>query len=340
MAVLIIYTGGTIGMKTNPITGALAPFNFDEIEKEMPELKKFGVKIDTYTFNPTIDSSNVNQDHWSSLANIIKENYNDYDGFVVLHGTDTMSYTASALSFMLHNLTKAVVFTGSQIPIGVLRTDGKENLITSVEIASAKFEGRCAVPEVTIYFQNQLFRANRTTKHSAEHLNAFRSYNYPPLASAAIDIKYNHPYIRKVDAFLPSFDIAEKMCGDIAVLKIFPGITRAVVASILSAPSLKGVVFESYGSGNAPESEWLFEELSGAIERGIVILNVTQCSEGSVNMKLYDTGRRLREIGVIGGRDMTSESAITKLMYLLALDLPRNVLLERVSEPIRGEMTI
>ncbi|MFI3322411.1 MAG: type I asparaginase [Rikenellaceae bacterium] len=339
MGVLIIYTGGTIGMKTNPESGALAPFNFSEIEKEVPELRKFGVSISTYTFSPTIDSSNVLPEHWGALARIIKENYDLYDGFVVLHGTDTMSYTASALSFMLQNLDKAVVFTGSQIPIGVLRTDGKENLITAVEIASSLVGGKSVVPEVTIFFHNQLFRANRTTKHSAEYLNAFCSHNYPVLASAGIDINYNHNYIRKVDSFLPSFDIQQNMCSDVTILRIFPGITQKVVNSILSAEGIKGVILESYGSGNAPQHEWFFEELSEAIDRGVVIVNITQCSEGRVNMELYDTGKRLGKIGVISGEDLTVESALTKLMFLLAQELPHKVLLERLVEPLRGEMS-
>lgn len=338
MAVLIIYTGGTIGMKTNPESGALAPFNFDEIEKEVPELMKFGKKIDTYTFNPTIDSSNVTPEHWSALARVIKEYYNEYDGFVVLHGTDTMSYTASALSFMLQNLDKAVVFTGSQIPIGVPRTDGKENLIAAVEIASSTLYGKSIVPEVTIFFHNQLFRANRTTKHSAENLNAFVSANYPPLANAGIDIVYNFNYIRTVDAFLPQFDIQEKMCSDVAVLTIFPGISRNVVKSILSIEGIKGVVLKSYGSGNAPQCPWLFEELIAAIEKDIIILNITQCSEGSVNMKLYDTGKKLREIGVVSGKNMSVESAIVKMMFLLAQNLPHKILIDRLTLPLRGEM--
>lgn len=339
-SILIIYTGGTIGMKTNPETGALAPFNFDQIETEVPELKKFGIGIDTLTFSPLIDSSNITPDEWVRMATVIKEHYYKYDGFVVLHGTDTMSYSASALSFMVQNLDKPVIFTGSQIPIGVPRTDGKENLITSVEIAAAKgSDGKPLVPEVCVYFENHLFRGNRTSKYSADHFNAFRSYNYPPLAEAGIDIKYNLPYIRKMDAFLPSFDITTELSPYVAVLKLYPGISRTIVRGILANPEVKGVVMETFGSGNAPMYEWFLDEIREAIKRGVIILNTTQCSVGTVNMEIYDTGKALKSIGVVSGGDMTVEAAITKMMYLLGKNLDKEQLIHQLSAPIRGEMT-
>lgn len=339
-SVLLIYTGGTIGMKTNPATGTLAPFNFDQIEAEVPELKKFGIKVDTITFSPLIDSSNITPAEWVRMALTIKENYDKYDGFVVLHGTDTMSYSASALSFMLQNLDKPVILTGSQIPIGVPRTDGKENLITSVEIAAAKRnDEKAIVPEVCIYFENHLFRGNRTSKYSADHFNAFRSYNYPPLAEAGIDIKYNIPYIRAVDPFRPHFDVVTEMSENIAVLRLYPGISKASVDSILGNPDIEGVILETYGSGNAPMFDWFLDSVREAVERGVIILNITQCSVGTVNMGIYDTGRALGAIGVVGGGDMTFETAVTKMMYLLGKSLDKEEVKKQLSIPLRGEMT-
>ena len=340
-SVLLLYTGGTIGMKTNDLTGALAPFNFEQIENEVPELKKFNIDIDTYTFDPLIDSSNVKPSLWVDIANIIKENYDNYDGFVVLHGTDTMAYSASALSFMLRNLDKPVIFTGSQIPIGVLRTDAKENLISAIEIAVKKrSDGKAKVPEVCIYFQNKLLRANRTTKNSSEHFNAFRSENYPPLATAGIKIEYNTQYIRRPDtSFSSPLEIATDTCQDVVILDIFPGISENVMSSILNIPNLKGVVLRTFGSGNAPTEDWFVGLLKDALERGIVILNVTQCSSGSVNMDLYDTGKLLSQIGIISGMDITTEAGITKMMYLLGQNLSKKQLKSDLFGSIRGEIT-
>ncbi|MDR2936341.1 MAG: asparaginase [Rikenellaceae bacterium] len=338
-SILILYTGGTIGMKTNPETGILSPFNFDQIDQEVPELKKFNLRINAATFDPPIDSANVTPELWVRIAQVIRENYDKYDGFVVLHGTDTMSYTASALSFMTLNLTKPVIFTGSQIPIGVLRTDGRENLITAVEIAAAKENGRAVVPEVCIYFQNNLFRANRTRKFNADYFNAFRSDNYPPLAEVGVDIHYNYAAIRHTDSFLPPFDIATALERSVAVIRIFPGMTPETFRSMLSIPHLRGVVLETYGSGNAPTDEWFIDCLDEAIRRGVVVINVTQCHAGRVAMERYETGIRLQQVGVVGGGEITTESAVTKLMCLLGQKLPPNQLKECLNGPIRGETT-
>ncbi len=352
-SILIIYTGGTIGMKTDVETGALVPFDFSGIYDEFPSLKRLNVDIEVLTLSPVIDSSNVCPDNWLELARLIRDNYARYDGFVVLHGTDTMSYTASALSFLLENLKKPVVFTGSQIPIGVLRTDGRENLITAIEIAGARRDGRPVVPEVSLYFQNRLFRANRTTKRSAEALNAFRSYNYPPLAEVGVNISYNLTAIRQPDGFsdeLPTatklgdkFDslrIATKLGNGIALIKLFPGIGEAILRAMLAAPGLRAVVLETFGAGNAPTSEWFIRSLEEAIARGIHIVNITQCGGGSVSMELYETGLRLQKIGVLCGYDLTTEAAVTKLMYLLGKELPAESLREAMRKSLRGEITV
>ncbi len=322
-------------MKANAATGALHPVDFSEIEREVPELKKFNVALDTITFDPVIDSSNIEPLQWAELGSIIENNYDAYDGFVVLHGTDTMSYTASALSFMISGLQKPIVFTGSQLPIGVLRTDGRENLISSIEVAAAG-----VVNEVTIFFQNMLLRANRTTKYNSEYFNAFRSDNYPPLAVAGINIDYNLNNILRPNK-MSRFEVAKEFSTDVASLKIFPGLSPKFVEAVLSIEGLRGVVLETFGAGNAPTQKWFVDALRGAIERGVVVLNVTQCAAGSVDMSLYETGRELLDIGVVSGGDITFESAITKMMHLAAQkDINYDRLKERIKQPIRGEITV
>lgn len=340
-SILLIYTGGTIGMKQDPDTLALKPFNFNQILEEVPELKKFGCKIDTLSFDPVIDSSDVQPEFWIKLANIIKGMYMQYDGFVVLHGTDTMSFTASALSFMFENLEKPVVLTGSQLPIGMLRTDGKENLISSIEIASAAdSEGNPMVPEVCIYFESQLYRGNRTTKYNAENFRAFRSANYPVLADVGIHIKYNPALIRYPNGSAGELKVSEKLCTDVAVLKIFPGITPAVVDAILNMEGLKGVVLETFGSGNAPTAEWFVNRIKDAVHKGIIVLNVTQCHAGKVDMDAYATGVALKKEGVISGYDSTTEAALTKMFFVLGQTDSKEEVKTLLESDLRGEITI
>lgn len=338
-SVLLIYTGGTIGMRVNPETGALENFKFNLILDEVPELKRFDYQIHAITFDPPIDSSDMGLEHWGRLVKIIAENYDLFDGFVILHGTDTMAYTASALSFMLENLGKPVILTGSQLPIGMLRTDGKENLITAIEIAAAKHEdGTPIVPEVCIYFKEKLMRGNRTTKINAEQFNAFRSFNYPDLATAGMQIKFNEAAIRKPDPTKP-FKPHYLVDSNVVVLTLFPGIQRSLVHSVLNIPGLKAVVIRTFGAGNAPQLKWFKEELKEANERGLLLVNITQCQSGSVHMGLYETSLPLIEAGVVSGYDSTPECAIAKLMFLLGHKLPKEKIQQMLDSDLCGEIT-
>jgi L-asparaginase len=337
--ILILYTGGTIGMKTDPGTGVLSPFQFDQIEEEVPELKKFNLDLRTVAFDPPIDSSNVTPEIWRKMARVIAEHYDTCDGFVVLHGTDTMSYSASALSFMMQNLAKPVIFTGSQIPIGVIRTDGKENLITAIEIAAARENGRPVVPEVCVYFQDRLFRGNRTRKRNAEQFDAFASDNYPPLAEAGINITYNYHNIRKAYDLSPPFGISEELDTRVSVIRIFPGMDPEVFRAVLNIAGLRAVVLETYGSGNAPTARWFIRTLEEAIDGGLIVLNVSQCPAGRVEMERYETGLELQRIGVIGGKDITTEAALAKLMVLLGQNRSPEETLKALNRSIRGEIT-
>lgn len=338
--VLLIYTGGTIGMNRNPQTGALEPFDFEHLLNNVPELAQFEMLIDSYQFDPPIDSSDMSPKLWTELAQIITDRYADYDGFVVLHGTDTMSYSASALSFMLQNLCKPIIFTGSQLPIGMLRTDGKENLITSIEIAGAKHQdGTPLVPEVCVYFNGHLMRGNRTTKQSADAFDAFESFNYPHLAEAGVQITYNDKAIHRPD-YRRQLRASLQLDPSVVILSLFPGFREDLMRHIINTPDLRAIVMRTYGSGNAPQSQWLLTALKEAYHRGKVIINISQCLQGRVEMGRYDTGYQLQEAGVISGYDGTVESAVTKLMYLMGkYDNPEQVR-KFMRQSICGEITI
>ncbi len=335
--ILLIYTGGTIGMMKDFNTGALKAFNFSKLLQRIPEIRQLDCEIETVSFEKPIDSSDMNIDHWSQMARMIESHYQNFDGFVVLHGSDTMSYSASALSFMLENLNKPVIFTGSQLPIGDLRTDAKENLITAIQIAALSDDGLPVVRDVCLYFEYKLYRGNRTTKINAEHFNAFASPNYPALAESGVHLRVAR------ELLLPEtdgrFGVNNALDDNIVVVKIFPGLNQKVFSSMMSIPGLRGIVLETYGSGNAPTTSWFIESLKNAINSGIVVVNVTQCSGGSVNMGQYETSTRLREIGVISGGDITTEAAVAKLMFLLGQNFENGRIAELFEIPLRGELS-
>ncbi|MDR0765499.1 MAG: asparaginase [Odoribacteraceae bacterium] len=337
-SVLVIYTGGTIGMVNDPATGVLCPFNFDQISLEVPEIREFDFNIDNYTLPELIDSSDLRPALWVDLCRIILDNRARYHGFVILHGTDTMAYSASALSFMLEHLDKPVIFTGSQLPIGKIRTDGKENLLAAIEIAAASDNGKPLVPEVCILFGDRLFRGNRATKINAESFDAFQSFNYPPLAEIGIHVHYNRAAILP-PPLLPPVARAG-LDTRVAILKIFPGLGADIVAAILSVPGLRGVILETYGSGNAPTRADFLDAICAAVARGIFIYNVTQCAGGSVETGRYATGRGLHEAGVINGRDITTEAALCKMMHVLGRGLPPDDTRRLLDSNLRGEISI
>ena len=318
-------------------TGVLKPFNFENLFDLIPALKLFNYNIDSYCFDPQMDSSNMNPDNWVQIVDVIEKNYESYDGFIVLHGSDTMAYTASALSFMLQNLNKPVILTGSQLPLGVIRTDGRENILTAIEIAASKEDETPVVPEVCIYFENQLFRGNRTIKYNAQNFEAFISPNYPALANAGIYIDYNRNAIHK-----PNFKklrVFRELNCNIAILKLYPGISKNTVESILFSKGLKAIILETYGSGNAPSYPWFLEILDKAIKQGMIVLNVTQCQVGKVEMGKYETSIKLKEMGVISGKDITTEAAITKLMYVLGTFKDTEKVNDLLKKSITGEMS-
>lgn len=339
--ILIIYTGGTIGMIENPETKALQPFDFSHLMENVPRVKKLEYDIDNIQFEPPIDSSNMNPQHWADIAKAIEENYDDYDGFVVLHGTDTMAFTASALSFMLENLSKPVIITGSQLPIGEVRTDGDENLITALQVAAAidKRTGEAMVQEVAILFENHLWRGNRSTKMSADNFNAFMSNNYPELARIGLDIKYFKEMLYRLPSKRP-LKVRYNLDPNVMFLELHPGITPGTLKYLLNTPDIKGIVLKTYGAGNSPSEPWFTSLIREATDRGVVIVNVTQCPNGGVHDELYETGNCLANAGVVSGHDMTSEAAITKLMYLFGMGLKPDAVKRYFNSDLCGEVSL
>jgi len=336
--VLLIYTGGTIGMIQEPETGGLQPFNFHKLDELIPEVKQLDARVDSISFKKPIDSSDVDQSHWEKLAKYIEENYDQYDGFVILHGSDTMAYTASALSFIFKNLSKPVILTGSQLPIGVVRTDGKENIITAIEIASDYEDDRPIVPEVAIYFEYQLHRGNRTYKLNAEHFDAFSSPNYPILAEAGVRIMYNREYIFRPSA--EPFTIDTRLNNRIAILSLFPGISRHIVEAALTIPENELVIIRTYGSGNAMTARWFLDALENAIKRGLIIVNVSQCRGGGVLQGRYITSYELAKMGVVPAGDMILEAAVAKSMHLLGIGMRGSEFKSAFMQNLKGEITV
>jgi len=338
--VLIIYTGGTIGMIKNPINGTLDTFNLEHLVKHVPELSEFEYVISSCQFDNPIDSSDIQPSHWSMIVDIITNYYDSFDGFVILHGTDTMAYTASALSFMLQNINKPVILTGSQLPIGILRTDGKENIINAVEFAAAADEnGLPIVREVAVCFGQYLYRGNRVTKCNVDNFNAFTSYNENPLAVAGVDIQYDYKNLYRTDdgsKFIPHHE----MNSHVIAITLFPGINPKVVQHVLEDDDINGIVLRTFGSGNAPKQQWLIDAIKKANENGKVIVNITQCQKGAVEMGRYQTGYQLYQAGVVNGRDMTVECAVTKLMFLLSRNLVPRQIRNLMSQSLVGEMTV
>ena len=336
--ILLIYTGGTIGMVKDYPSGTLRAFDFKKLVTNIPELSQLDCKIESISFKQPIDSSDMNPSHWVEIATIIEKHYDSYDGFVVLQGSDTMSYSSSALSYMLENLSKPVIFTGSELPIGDLRTDAKENLITSIQIAALQENSQAVIQEVCLYFEYKLYRANRTTKINAEHFQAFTSLNFPALAESGVHLKINRNYLLKHKKN-QKLAVHKTMDTNVAIFKLFPGFSRELLHGILNIPNLKALVFETYGAGNAPTDEWLLSDLKEAIKKGLHIVNVTQCSGGSVIMGRYSTSEELRKIQLIDGNDITSEAAITKLMYLLGSGVSHKSFRTIFETSLRGELS-
>ncbi|MBZ9652482.1 asparaginase [Psychroflexus montanilacus] len=335
--ILLVYTGGTIGMIKNPETGALTAFNFDELLSNIPELKLLEHDISTVSFDEPVDSSDMDTTDYVKLANLIEEHFEDYDGFVVLHGSDTMSYTASAISFMFENLKKPIIFTGSQLPIGDLRTDAKENLITSIQLAGLKEQGKTVIKEVGLYFEYKLYRANRTTKVNAEHFEAFESANFPPIAESGVNLKINYEKLMKPN-MRKKMVVHKSLNDNILILKLFPGINQQTLKHIFDTPHIEGVILETFGSGNAKTDDWFTEALKILIDRGVHVVNVTQCVGGAVLMGKYATSERLKKLGVISGGDITTEAAVGKMMYLLNKNLGPKVFKTIFETSLRGEM--
>jgi len=337
-SILILYTGGTIGMVTNPTDHSLRPLDFEYITKEIPELKKFSHHLVWKSLNPLVDSSNIQPDNWKRIAETIYSLYDKYDGFVILHGTDTMAFSSSALSFMLKNLDKPVIFTGSQLPIGLVRTDGRDNLIAAIEVATYSEKGLPMVPGVSVFFENKLFKGNRITKYSAENFNAYASPNYPILAKTGVHLQFNKKYISSPPE-KNKLELHTALDCSVGIFKIFPGMSQEWVQSLFKVPHLKAIILETFGSGNAPTDNWFIDIIEDFISKGGIVLNVTQCLSGKVDQGRYETSLKLRKANVIGGSDITTEAAVTKLMFLLGKKLTDKKLHFELNNAICGEFS-